>query len=246
MQIFKHLSTVIICALLTSFLTDTAFTQQKQPTDLSFGITASIGSSTHLKNFRFVSGDIDLDFTPNFTTSFNVGFIVRQKLTDRLRLQAEPSLARFGASYSEGFELRGFNFQTDSQTELLYVHMPLLLQITTVPPDVTVYGRHRPRTTYHVTTGVYGGYLLDAQFSGENTGAPIGIEFSGTFSNDIIDQYSDFDIGTLLGVGLEHGYGTKIGLEGRVHFSVIDSGDTEAFTFKPQNLALSITGYFLF
>jgi len=50
----------------------------------------------------------------------------------------------------------------------------------------------------------------------------------------------------LLGVGLEHGYGTKIGLEGRVHFSIIDSGDTEAFTFKPQNLAISITGYFLF
>lgn len=246
MQIFKHLSTVIVCAVLTTFLTDTAFAQQKQPTDLSFGITASIGSSTHLKNFRFVSGDIDLDFTPNFTTSFNAGFIVRQKLTDRLRVQAEPSLTRFGASYSEGFELRGFNFQTDSQTELLYVQLPLLLQITTVRPDVTVYGRHKSRTTYHVTTGVYGGYLLDAQFSGENTGAPIGIEFSGTFSNDVIEQYSDYDLGTLIGVGFEHGYGTKIGLEGRVHFSIIDSGDTEAFNFKPQNLALSITGYFVF
>jgi hypothetical protein len=220
--------------------------QQKQPTNTSFGITGSIGSSTHLNNFRFVSGDIDLDFTPNFATSFNAGFIVRRKLTERLRLQAEPSLSRLGASYTEGFELRGFNFQTDSRTELLYVQMPLLLQISTVRPDVTVYGRHRPRTTYHISTGVYGGYLLNAQFSGENTGAPIGIEFSGTFSNDIKDQYSDFDAGTLVGVGFEYGYGTKVGLEGRIHFSVIDSGDAENFTFKPQNLAISFTGYFLF
>ena len=193
-----------------------------------------------------MSGDIDLDFTPNFTTNFTAGFMVRQKITDHIRFQAEPSLTRFGASYSEGFELRGFNFQTESQTELLYAQLPLLLQFTTVPPEVTVYGRHRSRTTYHVSAGVYGGYLLNAQFSGENTGAPIGIEFSGTFSNDVKDQYSDFDAGTLLGLGFEHGYGTKFGLEGRVHFSVLDSGDATEFTFEPQNLALSVVAYFLF
>lgn len=246
MQNKHYLLSVIIVTLLASFCTYDASGQQKQPTNTSFGITSSIGSSTHLNNFRFVSGDIDLDFTPNFTTSFNAGFIFRQKLTERLRFQAEPSLSRMGASYSEGFELRGFNFQTESQTKLLYAHLPLLLQITTVPPDVTVYGRHRPRTTYHITTGLYGGYLLNAQFSGENTGAPIGIEFSGSFSNDVKDQYSEFDAGTLLGIGFEHGYGTKIGLEGRVHFSFIDSGDADDFTFKPQNLAISVTGYFVF
>jgi hypothetical protein len=242
----QYLFSFLVATLLVTLFSTESQAQQKQPTNTSFGITASIGSSTHLNNFRFVSGDIDLDFTPNFTTSFNAGFIFRQKITERLRFQAEPSLSRLGASYSEGFELRGFNFQTESQTELLYAQLPLLLQITTVPPEVTVYGRHRPRTTYHITTGVYGGYLLNAQFSGENTGAPIGIEFSGTFSNDIKDQYSEFDAGTLLGIGFEHGYGTKIGLEGRVHFSVIDSGNADAFTFEPQNLALSITGYFVF
>jgi hypothetical protein len=246
MQNFNYLLSVILCASLASFFITDSQAQQKQPTNTSFGITASIGSSTHINNFRFVSGDIDLDFTPNFTTSFNAGFVVRRKLTDRLRFQAEPSLSRLGASYSEGFELRGFNFQTESKTELLYVQMPLLLQISTVTPDVTVYGRHRGQTTYHITTGVYGGYLLNAQFSGENTGAPIGIEFSGTFSNDVKEQYSEFDAGTLLGIGFEYGYGTKIGLEGRVHFSVINSGDTADFVFEPQNLAMSITGYFLF
>ena len=220
--------------------------QQKQPTNTSIGITGSIGASTHMNNFRFVSGDIDLDFSPNFTTSFNIGFVLRRKLSDRVRLQAEPSLSRFGARYSETFELRGFNFQTDSQTELLYIQLPLLFQITTIPPRQTVFGRHRSETTYHLTTGVFGGYLLDAQFSGENTGAPVGIAFSGTFSNDIKDQYSDFDAGAIFGVGFEHGYSKKIGLEGRVHFSVINSGSADSFTFDPHNLALSVTAYFLF
>jgi hypothetical protein len=246
MQNSQYLLSVAILLLLSTLLVDKGNAQQKQPTNTSFGITASIGASTHINNLRFVSGDNDLDFTPSFTTSYNAGFIVRQKLTDRLRFQAEPSLSRMGASYSEAFELRGFNFQTESQTKLLYVQVPLLLQISTVPPEVTVYGRHRSQTTYHITTGIYGGYLMNAQFSGENTGAPIGIEFSGTFSNNVLDQYSDFDAGTILGLGFEYGYGTKIGLEGRVHFSVIDSGDSDDFTFKPQNLAMSITGYFLF
>lgn len=231
---------------ITGINIERATAQQAEPNNTFFGITGSIGSSSHLKNFRFVSGDINLDFTPNFTTSFNVGFVFRRKISDRFRFQTEPSIARFGAGYSEGFELRGFNFQTDSQTELLYVQLPLLIQLTTVPTQQTVYGRRRSETTYHFTGGVFGGYLLDAQFSGTNTGAPIGIEFAGSFSNDIIDQYSDFDGGIVLGTGFEHGYNTKIGLEGRVHFSVIDSGDVENYGFKPQNLAFSLTGYFLF
>ncbi len=246
MQI-KHYLLSVIFFVAVSLLTGTdAHAQQKQPTNTSIGLTGSIGASTHLNNFRFVSGDIDLDFTPNFTTSFNFGFIVRRKLTDRLRLQAEPSLSRLGASYSESFELRGFNFQTNSQSQLLYVQLPLLLQITTVTPEQTVFGRHRPETTYHVSAGIFGGYLLDAQFSGENTGAPVGIEFSGTFSNDIKDQYSDFDAGALLGLGLEYGYATKIGLEGRIQYSILPSGEVSGFSFDPHNLAVSLTAYFLF
>lgn len=230
----------------TFLISNAAVAQQTQPSRTSFGITGSIGSSSHLNNFRFVSGDIDLEFTPNFETSFNAGFIVRHKLTKRFRLQLEPNLSRLGASYSEAFELRGFNFQTDSQTELLYFQLPVLFQFTTVPPERTIYGRQPSVTTYHFTGGAFGGYLLDAQFSGTNSGAPIGIEFSGSFSNDVIDQYSEFDAGVVVGTGFEHGYGTKVGLEGRIHFSVIDSGDAENFTFKPQNFAISFTGYFLF
>ncbi|WP_340107080.1 porin family protein [Rhodohalobacter sp. 8-1] len=246
MQNKHYLLSVIVLLALSLLFTTVSKSQQTQPSRTSFGITGSIGSSSHLNNFRFVSNDINLEFTPNFTTSFNAGFIVRHKLTRRFRLQAEPNLSRYGASYSEAFELRGFNFQTDSRTELLYFQLPVLFQFTTAPPERIIYGRQPSVTTYHFTGGAFGGYLLDAQFSGINSGAPIGIDFSGSFSNDIIDQYSDFDAGVVVGTGFEHGYATKVGMEGRIHFSVIDSGDAENFTFKPQNFAISFTGYFLF
>jgi len=89
-------------------------------------------------------------------------------------------------------------------------------------------------------------YLLNAQFSGENTGPSICIQFSATFINNVQDQYSGFDAGAIVGIGLEYVYSNKMGHGERVHFSVLDSCDTDVFTFDPRNLALSVSAYFLF
>lgn len=237
---------ILTTAIILAGFADDTFAQQSQPSATSFGLTGGIGSSTHLSNFRFVSGDIDLDFTPNFTTSYHVGFIIRQKINERYRVQFEPTIARMGARYEEAFELRGFNFETQSETELLYARLPILLQISTVPPHETVYGRHRSRTTFHGIAGVFAGYLIDAQFNGTNSGAPIGIEFSGAFSNSIRDQYKEYDAGLTVGAGFEHGYARRIGLEGRFELSVLDTGDTPDITFEPRNLSLRLVAYILF
>jgi hypothetical protein len=209
------------------------------------GITAGINTTSHLENFRFVSGDIDLDFSPEFTIGFNAGLIYRQRLSQRFRLQAEPSIAMLGASYNDSFVLRGFDFQSESKTQLLYVQLPLLLQLTTVPPERTVFGRQRNETTYHLTGGIFGGYLLDAQFSGTNRGAPIGIEFEGAFSEDVRKQYNEYDAGVIFGGGLEHGYNSKIGIEARVLFSILDSGNTQEFQFNPRNIGFNISIYYI-
>ena len=211
---------------------------------LGLGVTAGFNTSSHLENFRFVSGDINLDFSPGISTGFNAGLMIRQKITPKFRFQAEPSIAMLGASYDDSFVLRGFDFETNSKTKLLYVQLPLLIQFTTVPPERTVFGRQRSETTYHVTGGIFGGYLLDAQFSGTNSGAPIGIEFQGAFSEDVKNQYKEYDGGVVLGGGLEHGHNSKIGLEARIMFSVIDSGDAN-FIFKPQNMAVSLSLYYM-
>ncbi len=209
------------------------------------GITAGISTTSHLENFRFISGDIDLDFSPGFTTGFNAGLIYRQGLSRRFRLQIEPSIAMLGASYDDSFVLRGFDFESDSKTQLLYIQLPLLLQLSTTPPERTIFGRQRNETTYHLTGGIFGGYLLDAQFSGTNRGAPIGIEFEGAFSEDVRRQYKEYDGGIIIGGGLEHGHNTKIGIEARIMFSVIDSGNAVDFSFAPRNMGISLAIYYL-
>jgi hypothetical protein len=236
----------IIYTALFAFLLSLHATNEAYAQKVEFGVSAGLNVSTHLKNFLFEDGDIDLNFSPEASMGFNGGLIVRAPITESIRFQAEPSVIMLGAKYNDNFELRGFDFQSDSKTNLLYLQLPLLVQVSTTPPERTVYGRQRAETTYHLTGGVYGGYLLDAKFSGTNSGAPIGIQFEGDFSEDVMDQYKPYDGGFIFGGGVEHGNRSKIGLEVRALFSVIDSGNRDTFElFKPQNMGVTMAVYYL-
>lgn len=215
-----------------------------QSTD--FGITAGINMSSHINNFRYSSGDIHLSLEPKLTTGFQGGLVFRSKISRTLRFQAEPSLMMFGASYEEPFDLRGFELQTDSQTEIISMQVPLVLQLSTAPPQQSVYGRQKATTTYHLTGGFFGGYITNARFYGTNSGAPLGVSFSGDFSNDVTSQYSNFDSGIILGIGFEYGQNSKIGLEARGQYSIIDSGDAPNLSFNPKNIAASLAAYYIF
>ncbi|REL24748.1 PorT family protein [Rhodohalobacter sp. SW132] len=241
MNKFRLLSSSILFLILTLPF----FVQEAQSQSVGIGVKVGPAVTSHLHDFRFVSGDIDLSLTPNPTSGIETGLMFRQWLGESLRLQIEPSLITMGASYEEGFQLRGFNFQTVSETDLLYIQVPILFQLTTTPPERIVYGRPYSSTTYHLTGGVFGGYLMSAQFSGSNTGAPIGIEFSGDFSNDVKNQYSDFDAGLIIGAGLEHGYNNRIGFETRLMLSVLDAGSADAISFKPHNMGAVFSFYLM-
>jgi len=213
---------------------------------VKFGVKGGINMSTHLKHFRYSSEQVSrLDLNPLIKLGYQTGFIIRKPISPSWRLQTEPSIMLLGARYEESFTLQGFDFETDSRTKLLYLRLPLLVQLSTVPPERTVYGRQFAETTYHLTGGLFAGYLLDARFTGTNSGEPLGIPFIGDFSNEIKSQYSEYDGGLLLGVGFEHGYGKKIGLEARVQLSIYDSGDAPELYFKPQNLAVTFAAYIL-
>lgn len=229
-----------IATFLMTFTPDSASAQ-------NFGITGSYGASSHINNFRFVSDDISLDFSPGTTNSYSVGFVYRRPVTDNLRFQTEPSFIKMGARYEQPFQLRGFQFQTDSETELIYLQLPLLIQLTTTPPDRVIFGRPRSDTTYHVTGGIFMSYLIDATFSGTNTGAPIGIDFQGNFTNDIRNQYNDYDGGFILGAGLEYGHsGYKLGIEARFILSALSSGNIPDVDFSPHNIGGTVALYYLF
>lgn len=236
---------IFLVSIFAFLLLSLTFAVDLKGQSVGIGVKGGLNVTTHLQNFRFVSGDIDLDLTPNTTSGFNFGFIYRRHINDSYRFQIEPTILTLGAKYEEGFELRGFNFQTESRTELMYIQVPFVFQLSTTPPERTVYGRQYSNTTYHLTGGAYMGYLMNARFSGTNTGAPIGIAFAGDFSNDVINQYSAFDGGLIIGAGLESGSTNRTGIEGRLIFSALDNGATLDFDFSPQNLAVVFSIYFL-
>ena len=227
----------LICAFL--------ITNNTNGQSVGFGIKAGPNYTSHLSNFRYVSDDINLELTPTFSSGYNIGFVYRLKLSENYRFQIEPSVVTMGAKYDEGFTLRGFEFQTESETTLMYIQLPFLIQLTTSPDKRTVYGRQYTSTTYHFTTGLYGSYLLSAQFTGTNTGQPVGINFTGDFANDVTGQYSEYDAGIMIGFGLENGDLNRIGLDARLMYSVIDSGDVTGFTFEPKNIGAIFSVYFL-
>lgn len=210
------------------------------------GIKAGLDFSTQLNNFKFNSGDLTLNLSPTFTSGYQIGLIYRNRIAKNFRIQAEPSLLRIGARYNESFTFRNFEFQTDSETKLLYAHLPVVLELTTTPPDLEEFPKPWEETTYHLTLGIYSSYLVDATFSGINSGSPLGVDFEEEFSNDVTSQFNKYDVGFIIGGGFEYGYQNKIGIESRLIFGVIDSNESNNNKIRLGNLWLSFAMYYLF
>lgn len=209
---------------------------------ISFGITTGVNISSHLKHFRFSDNNIKLDLRPKVAANYQLGLLGRAKITEFLRLQLEPSVVMLGARYDGTTKFETGNVRTKGRTELLYLQVPLLFQLSTVPSSQTVYGLPFAKTTYHITGGIFGGYLLDARFTGTNSGMGLA---AGDFSNDISDQYKDYDGGVMLGMGFEHGYKSKFGIEIRGLLTIFDNGNGSDPNFKPKNMAASLSIYYV-
>lgn len=209
------------------------------------GAIAGFTESTHLNNFRFVDENIELDIQPEFKNNFHAGLIYRYVFGRNIRMQTEPLFIKMGATYNDTFIYNDTQFETDSETELWYFQVPVLVQFTTTPPDRAEFPKPWPEFTYHFTAGGYGGYLLDATFSGSNRGAPFGVVFEDTFFNNVKDQYYEFDYGVVFGGGLEFGLNTKIGFETRLIYGLADVGNDEVSNFNPKNVAINFSVYFI-
>lgn len=234
-----YIKTLIILLLLTNVI-------EAKAQNIGLGFKASLDFSTQLNNFQFASGDLSLDLNPNFTTGYHLGLLYRNRLSGNFRVQAEPSFLKIGAQYNKSFTFRGFDFETQGETKLSYIHLPVVLEITTTPPDLQEFPKPWEETTYHATIGFYGSYLLNANFSGTNSGTPIGVDFEEEFSNDVSSQFNDYDAGFIIGGGLEYGYQNKIGIEARLMLGMLNSANASKTEFKPNNLSISVAMYYLF
>jgi len=228
-------------------LSNILFIHNAQAQSVQVGITGGVNMSSHLKDFWLKNNDgTDIRLNPKITTGFQTGFLARKDFSQVLRLQTEPSLILLGARYQESFQSGNLQFHTKSRTKLLYVQLPLVLQISTIPKRRTVYGEPFATTTVHLTGGVFGGYLLDANFDGKNTNATDNFTFQGSFSEDVTSRYTDYDGGVIFGGGIEYGNKGKVGFETRAIFSVFDTGNSsDQYWFHPQNMAITFSLYFI-
>jgi hypothetical protein len=237
----KRFCTGILLLILSAFLSKTAYTQ-------NVGLGASVGFnlSSHINDFTYQFQDTELDFAPEFTEGYNARLIYRQIFGRNIRMQFEPTLIQMGGSYNDTFIYNDFEFESQSRTELTYLQAPILLQFTTTPPDRAEFPRPWAETTYHISTGFYGGYLLDATFTGTNSGAPIGIDFENSFTDDVTHHYSPYEAGAIIGGGLEYGLDNKIGIELRALFGLTGFSDNSDQNYDPQNISITFDIYFLF
>jgi len=214
--------------------------------ETGIGVKAGANFSTQLNNFQFTTGDLQINLDPSFTIGYHLGLIYRQRIARNFRIQAEPTFLNIGASYKDSFTFRGFDFQTNSETRLSYIQLPLMLEWTTTPPDLKEVPIPWEITTYHASIGLYSSYLLDATFFGSNSGSPVGVDFDEEFSSDVTNQLNYFDAGLIFGGGLEYGHKDKMGVEARVMLGMLNSGNTRGNEFKPDNLSISIAAYYMF
>jgi len=224
------------------FLSLSAGTHELKAQAIDFGITAGINISSHTKTFRYFGKGTRLNLSPDMATNYQIGFLGRTDITNYLRVQAEPSLVLLGAHYDGTNKMVTENFQLKGRTELLYLQLPLLVQLSTVSSLPKVYGLPFVATTFHLSGGIFGGYLLDSRFTGTNFGTSLPY---GHFSYDVGNQYGKFDGGLMLGFGLESGNDSKIGFEVRGMYSFINSGSGDDRYFRPQNLAASFAVYYV-
>ncbi|MGF1671096.1 MAG: outer membrane beta-barrel protein [Balneolaceae bacterium] len=241
---FKMKALTILCILFAGFV------QHAYAQKTGIGFRAGVGASTHINEFKFLVNIEQIRLDPNVTENFDAGLIYRNIIADNWRIQLEPGIIRMGARYNQVIEnepdFGSFVINTDSKTNIWYAYMPVLLQLTTTPPDRLEFPKPWAITTYHATFGFYGSYLLDASFRGTNSGAPLGVEFQGDFREDVSDQFRDFGAGVIIGGGLEHGLNSKIGIEARAIFGALSAGDSDILNFNPLNLAVTFNIYFIF
>jgi len=236
----KLLKYLIILPFFLGVIICPAFAQET-----GIGLKAGANYSTQLNSFQFTTGDLQINLDPSFTLGYHLGLIYRQRIARNFRIQAEPTFLRIGARYDDSFTFRGFDFQTDSETRLSYIQLPLMLEWTTTPPDLEKVPIPWEVTTYHASIGLYSSYLVDAMFSGSNSGSPVGVEFDEEFSNDVTNQLNYFDAGFIIGGGLEYGNKDKIGIEARLMLGMLNSGNTNVNEIKPDNLSISIAVYYM-
>ena len=215
---------------------------------VGLGAAAGFNVTTHTQTFQFESSSaiLEMNLEPMYRSGYQYGAVLRRRLSRNFRIQLEPMFSSVGALYDGFFNFAGNKMQIDGISEIHYFHLPVLIQLTTTPPDLAEFPRPWPEFTFHLSAGGYAGYLIDAAFSGNVSGTPLGVEFSGSFANNTKSQFADYDAGLVIGAGSEFGLNTKLGIEMRLMYGFLNAVDSTDEDFQINHIVFSTSVYFLF
>jgi len=206
---------------------------QPQPKNLDFGITAGVNISTHTDKYRYAG---DIAFTPQRAAGYQLGMMVRYKLADLFSVQANPSVMMLGARYEETFNQENTQYWTDTQTRLLYLQLPVKLVYPLNLLLESVAGITGLKNEYHLSAGLFGNYLYDADLKGSNYAEiATGGRNMESFSRDIINSYSKYDAGLLVGWGME--YENRLGFDLELQYTLKQIYNSNP-VYKPKNRAI--------
>jgi hypothetical protein len=210
--------------------------------DYGFGAKTGFSVVTQTGNFIYSEGDINVDLSSGYMAGYTLGVFTRLTVDRNLRLITELNYSRYGAAYDGSFIFQNQQIFTKSTTGVRYLQVPVMLEWHTSPPDLGPFRYQRPYWSWLARGGLYGGYRIDAVFSGTNTAQILGVNFERDFSNNVTDSYKAFDAGLTFGGGVEYGLTRKYGFEARFVMGVLDVGDENMTT---RNLGFVFAFYFV-
>ena len=225
---------ILTLSLLLSFML--GFHLRGHSQSLKYGLKAGLNITNHTDKFRYSGNEL----TPESALGYQVGLLTRAKLNEVLKIGLEPSLIMLGANYNESVLLDGREFQTDTRSNLLYLHLPVLLHIYKEPKinGRRVYGNQLVQYSYHFTVGLFGEYLLNARLNGDN----IDGNLTRSVSDDVINQYSKYDAGGVVGFGME--FIEKLGFDLRFQQTFLQTYNGNP-RLKPKNYAFKLSFVYL-
>ncbi len=164
------------------------------------GFKGGLNFSTLRGDFTFVEDGVEMDFPMSTKTGFVVGAAFNTSLLPFISLQPEILYSEKGAKIDMPFDEFDFfdefgSASVDASIDLAYLEVPVLLRAGFPIPGFSPFVYAGPAFAFNLSAEM--NYDIDVTVNG--------MQFSESESEDIKDDIKSFDLGFVLGGGLEFG-----------------------------------------
>jgi hypothetical protein len=191
---------------------------------------------------------LELILDPGVALRYSGGIVMRFGITPLLSLQTEILYSTKGAKFKEEIDVFDTNFRLNGHVMLGYIELPVLFHLSTSLPDQGPLFYPKAGMRYNIYLGGVAAYRTRATFTGVLTGDIFGAPLDDSFKNQVWNQFTDFDYGGVIGVGLE--YGTReegsVFLDIRYVLGLTDIGNNQETNFNLRNTHVTLSMGILF